>query len=96
MNDICVPIPRLEERQVAEVEVKVEGEKRMFNFRVESFPWEAKAELLEGKDHIPASELRIQTLKDMIESYDKNWELIQIYNPKPRAKFIQALFRQRI
>ncbi len=88
MNDICIPIPRLQEQQAAEMEVKISGEKMRFNFRVEVFPWQDDQEM--------EIEPRISSLKSNIENYDKSWELVQIYNPRPNAKFIQVLFRQRI
>lgn len=89
MNDICIPLPRIE-ANAAEVEVRVEGKPRKFNFRVESFPWEAPEGVTPS-----GGELRFQKFKSMIESYDRHWELIQIYNPRPNAKTIQVLFRQR-
>ncbi len=88
MNDICIPIPRLQEQQAAEMELRVAGEKMRFNFRVEVFPWQDDQEM--------EIEPRISSLKSNIENYDKSWQLVQIYNPRPNAKFIQVLFRQRI
>ncbi len=95
MNDICVPLPRLPEATHAEVEVKVEGRTRSFNYRVESFNWRPD---LESADRAVVDTIRtdrIGHLKSSIESYDKNWELVQIYNPSPRDQHIQVLFRQR-
>ncbi len=95
MNDICVPLPRLPEATHAEVEVKVAGRTRSFNYRVESFDWRPD----EGTPgHERFSHLRtdrINKLKRSIEGYDKSWELVQIYNPGPRDRHIQVLFRQK-
>jgi len=39
MNEICLPMPRFEGTNTAEVAVKIGGKQEKFNFRVESFPW---------------------------------------------------------
>jgi GT2 family glycosyltransferase len=31
-----------------------------------------------------------------IESYNKSWELIQIFKPKEDSKFVQVLFREKV
>lgn len=87
MNDICVPLPRLESAKTADVQVKIaNGVLRSFNYRVESFEWTPDPEF--GED-------RIEKLKSHIQNYDRNWELIQIYNPGPKDRFIHVLFRAR-
>lgn len=89
MKEICIPLPDFVEQQIAEVEVKINGRRRMYNFRVESFPWNHEvAGSAEAGD-------RIKNLGKMIEDYDSNWELVQIFQPRPDSKFIQVLFRQR-
>ncbi|MFO7446715.1 MAG: hypothetical protein R6W90_10130 [Ignavibacteriaceae bacterium] len=95
MTDLCIPVPQLGEQQIAEVIVKIGDRKSSFNFRVESFYW--NGEDIPDKDHDYTfhTEIQIQKLKTLIESYDKNWELIQIFKPKPGAKYVQVLFRQR-
>lgn len=94
MKDICIPIPHFEENQIAEVAVTVNGKKQHFNFRVESFPWSLHTDDNQNRDDPDVSE-KILTLRNMIETYDKNWELIQIFTPKSDSHFIQLLFRQR-
>lgn len=95
MNDICVPIPRLPDATHAEVEVKVEGRKRSFNYRLEVFDWQPTEEISDQNMFARIRNNRINQLKQSIENYDKHWELVQIYNPGPRDKFIQVLFRQK-
>lgn len=85
MTDICIPITHLGDNQIAEVVVSVGGIHKKHNFKVEAFPWNSKSN----------SEERILLLRRLIESYDKNWELVQIYNPGQAADFIHVLFRQR-
>lgn len=90
MNDVCIPIPRLAAEQAAMVEVTVAGERKKFNYRLESFEWQAATSQAVG------SASNVLRLKSQIESYDKSWELIQIYNPGPRDSHIHVLFRQRV
>lgn len=88
MKEVSIPLPDFLEKQIAEIEVKINGKKRQFNFRVESFRWEPEAENWE-------TEKRIKKLQEEIVSYDKSWELIQIFPPTENSKFVQVLFRQK-
>jgi hypothetical protein len=90
MKEICIPVPEFLEQQIAEVEVKINGRRRMYNFRVESFPWEK----VDGSVHDGQAN-RIKNLRKRIEDYDPNWELVQIFQPRTDSEFIQVLFRQR-
>jgi hypothetical protein len=95
MNDLCIPLPRFGEHQVADVEVTINGKKKRYHYRVEAFPWEP-AEQPEGNiNEIALTELKIIQLKSLINKYDEGWELIQIYNPPAESKFIHVLFRQK-
>ena len=93
MKDVTIPLPHFLEEQIAEVEVKINGKKRKFNFRIESFPWGA----IPGEERDPNSEItaKIERLRKNIEGYDKSWDLVQIFAPSENAKHIQVLFRQR-
>ncbi len=95
MKDLCVPIPDLKDNQIAQLEVTVGQEKLKYEFRVESFLWETEDDLNHSNDHVSHSLARITRLKKAIESYDKNWELIQIFTPSENSKFIQVLYRKR-
>ena len=95
MNEICVPIPRFAAEKSAEVVIKIADDTKRFNYRVEAFEWFPEEQLVASQASTKGEE-RIHNLKGHIESYDKQWELIQIYNPGPRDKFIQVLFRQRV
>lgn len=95
MKDLCVPIPNFGDEQFADIEIRL-GKKRMnFNYRVVSFPWDAEDDLTAGNDELELSLARIYRLKKAIEGYDKNWELIQIYNPAENASNIQVLYRKK-
>jgi len=88
MKDVSIPLPDFLDQQIAEIEVKINGKKRHYNFRVESFRWEPDGEEWDV-------ERKIKKLGEEIESYNKSWELIQIFRPKENSKFVQALFRQK-
>jgi hypothetical protein len=88
MKDLSIPLPDFMDKQIAEIEVKINGKKRQYNFRVESFRWEPENETWDV-------EKRIKILQDHLERYDKSWELIQIFRPKENSKFIQVLYRQK-
>lgn len=88
MKEISIPLPDFLDKQIAEIEVKINGKKRRFNFKVESFRWEPE-------DEVSVVEDRIKMLQQRIENYNKAWELIQIFRPKDDSKFVQVLFRQK-
>jgi hypothetical protein len=88
MRDISIPLPDFWDQQIAEIEVKINGKKRQYNYRVESFRWEPD-------DAIWSVNERINRLRENINSYDKSWQLIQIFKPHDDSKFVQVLFRQK-
>lgn len=88
MKEISIPLPDFLDKQIAEIEVKINGKKRLFNYRIESFRWEPDNEEW-------TIEEKIKELQNGLESYNKSWELIQIFKPKEDSKFVQALFRQK-
>ncbi|MFC2097816.1 hypothetical protein ACFLSI_05720 [Bacteroidota bacterium] len=95
MKDVCIPISNFEEDQIAEVILKVGGKKISYNFRIESFPWMVDDTLSKFEDEVSESLLKIYKLKEAIQKYDKDWELIQIYTPNENAKNIQVLYRKK-
>jgi hypothetical protein len=96
MKEICIPIPYLKEQEIADVEVTIAGQKLRYSFRVESFPWEDKDEFAALTDPLEKSLARIYKLKSAIENYDKDWELIQIFNPDEHADHIHVLYRKKL
>jgi hypothetical protein len=96
MKEICIPIPYLKDNDVAEVEVVVAGKKIKYDFRVESFPWEVENEFSSLADPLERSLARIYKLKDAIQGYSKDWELIQIFNPNEHADHIHVLYRKKL
>ena len=94
MKELCIPLPDFLDQQIADVEVTINGEKRKYNFRVESFPWDENGD--SAMDENARLERRISQLKENIEKYDKNWRLVQIFKPAKSSKHIQVLFRQNM
>jgi hypothetical protein len=95
MNELCVPVPGITENDVAEVTVAVKGKKIKYEFRVESFLWDIDESLANTKDPLVISLGKIYKLKHAIESYDKNWELIQIFNPSEGSDHVHVLYRKK-
>jgi hypothetical protein len=95
MNELCIPVPHFKENEIAEVTVKIKGLAYNYNFRVESFSWEVNDELSKLTHPVEKSLARILRLKTAIENYDKNWELIQIFNPPEHADHIHVLYRKK-
>lgn len=85
MNEICIHVPSLKEDQTVEVEVTVNGKTRLMNYRVKSFDWTQG-----GSD----TANRIDRLRSMINSYDPQWELVQIGIPD--GHMVPVMFRQRV
>jgi hypothetical protein len=96
MKEICIPIPYLKDQEIAEVVVAVAGQKIRYNFRVESFLWESENEFSYLSDPLERSLARIYRLKSAIEGYDKDWELIQIFNPDEHSDHIHVLYRKKL
>lgn len=83
MPSISIQLPAIEADQQIEVEVKINGKRKTYHYRVEIFGWE--------QCHDPAEE-RALCLKRMIEGYDHNWQMVQI--GQPTEKNIPIMFKQ--
>ena len=95
MNELCVPVPGITDNDIAEVTVVIKGKLSRFEYRIESFPWDAGEIGDSSDDPLTISLARIYKLKQAIESYDKDWEIIQIFNPAPDSDHIHVLYRRR-
>jgi len=84
MNEICIHVPSLRENQTVDVEVTVNGEKQLMNYRVESIDWTQGGRDITG---------RIAYLRSMINGYDEGWELVQIGIPD--GDRVPVMFRRR-
>jgi len=98
MKEICIPVPAFGEDQIAEVTLTVGNKKLSYSYRVESFPWNLDSnpqEIANFDEHEHASAEQIMILKSALATYDKGWELIQIFTPRKGATHIQVLYRKR-
>ncbi|MDH5608266.1 MAG: hypothetical protein OEY56_02200 [Cyclobacteriaceae bacterium] len=84
MAIIGIEIPRPDEEQNIEVEVKINGIKKQYHYRVEIFYW----------DECPFSpQDRVACIKNLIETYHPGWELAHI--GLPTEEYIPITFRKR-
>ena len=84
MPSITIQLPAIEADQQVEVEVKLNGKKKTYHYRVEIFAWEQCPN---------PNEERALCLKSLIEGYDQDWQMIQI--GAPTEKTIPIMFKQR-
>jgi hypothetical protein len=97
MRDLCIPLPGIFEGKQADIVVTVDNRKIEYHFRIESFPWDCN-DLIKSKKkgENEKSFEKIKKLKSAISEYDKEWELVQIFDPRLNSKFIQVLYRKKI
>jgi hypothetical protein len=84
MKEIVLQIPTLDTEQNIEIDVKINGKKRILKYRVEIVGLETDETIVED---------RIALLRRVIKEHDKDWELIQI--GAPLHDRIPIMFRQR-
>lgn len=85
MRDISIQIPNFSPGQNVEVEVKIDGRKRLLTYRVVMIEWGWKND---------SPEKRISHLKRRIKAYEKKWELVEIGAPSDVN--VQVMFRKRM
>lgn len=73
MNNIRVQFTIPDVKKVANLEVKVNGERRNLKFRIVNFDWSAET---------GSSEELITILRQQIQNYDREWELYHIGTPQ--------------
>ena len=82
MSKICIHIPDSELVNTVGLEVTVGGERRLANYRIESFEWPEQMSSVE----------RVDRLRDFVYNYDRGWQLVQI-GPAVRDK-VPITFKQ--
>ncbi|MFH6981929.1 hypothetical protein [Marinoscillum sp. 108] len=84
MGIIGIDIPQLNEEQDIEVEVRVNGIKKQYNYRVEIFYW----------DQCPfPTEDRVECIRQLVNSYDRDWDLAHL--GLPTDDYIPITFRKK-
>ncbi|MCJ7679147.1 MAG: hypothetical protein MUP70_00335 [Candidatus Aminicenantes bacterium] len=84
MREVVIQIPTIDTEQNIEIDVKINGRKRVMKYRVEIYEWEE--ELKEGME-------KVDVLRRIIMEHDKDWRLIQI--GMPTDKNIPIMFQKR-
>ncbi|MEP1097576.1 MAG: hypothetical protein ABJG78_20835 [Cyclobacteriaceae bacterium] len=84
MGIIGIDIPQLNEEQDIEVEVRVNGIKKQYHYRVEIFHW----------DDCPyPTEDRVECIRQMVNGYDSSWDLTHL--GLPTEQYIPITFRKK-
>ena len=84
MSAIAIQIPQISGEQDIEVEVKINGQKKSYNYRVEVFYW---------SDCENPSDDRVDCIRQILESYNPKWELYQI--GLPTEDIVSITFRRK-
>ena len=84
MGIIGIEIPQLNEEQDIEVEVRVNGIKKQYNYRVEIFYWD--------ECPYPTSD-RVECIRQLVNNYDKEWDLAHI--GLPTDDYIPITFKKK-
>ena len=82
MGLLGIEIPEINEEQDIEIEVRVNGVKKNYNYKVEIFYWDDCAN--------PSN--RVECIREMVNSYDKSWELIHL--GLPTEEYMPITFRK--
>ena len=81
---IAIQIPQIPGEQEIEIDVKVNGVTQQYKYRVEVFYW---------RDCRNPDANRVDCLREIINEYDKGWDLYQI--GLPTDEFVPITFRQK-
>lgn len=84
MGVIGIEIPQLNEEQDIEVEVRINGIKKQYNYRVEIFYWDQCN---------VSSDDRVGCIREMINGYSDEWDLAHL--GMPTDDYIPITFRKK-
>lgn len=84
MREIVILIPDIEARQNVEIDVRINGKKQTLKYRVELLEWEGCG------DH---ESDRVTILKQKLQEYDKDWQLMEIGAPSKNQ--IPLVFKKK-
>lgn len=83
MGSIAIPLPSANGHQDIEVDIRVNGELKKQNYRVEVFYWK----------NCRARQNRAECIREILSEYDKNWQLY--YIGMPTDDYVPITFMQR-
>lgn len=84
MPAITINLPQVEAEQHIEVEVRINGDKKNYSYRIEILAWE---------DCEAYRADRANCIREVVEQYDPDWQLVQIGSPTDTS--IPIMFKQR-
>ena len=84
MREVVIQIPTFDTEQNIEIDVKINGKKRSMKYRVE---------IITRDVFQNSNDDKITVLRKVIQSHEKDWELIQI--GAPTKEDIPIMFRKR-
>jgi len=82
MASINIQLPAMDADSSIEIEVRVNGERKKYHYRVEIFKWEGCEQSIS----------HAECLKSLIKQYDDDWRVIQIGGPTNQS--IPVMFKQ--
>ena len=82
MANITIQLPIIDAEHKIEIEVKVNGKKKRYHYRVELFDW----------DECSDAKRKAICLRDKIDEYDPHWKLVQI--GEATDKNISVMFKE--
>ena len=85
MKEVIIAIPRWEEHQNLEIEVRINGKNKTIKYHVE---------IVNLDDRQLSSDEKINVIKNKIDEFEKDWELIQISTPKDDR--VSLMFRNKV
>ena len=83
MASINIQLPVMNAEHSIEIEVRVNGEKKKYHYRVEVFKWEGCEESMS----------HAECLKNLIGQYNEEWRAVQIGGPTNHS--IPVMFKQK-
>lgn len=84
MREIVIVVPEIEPEQNIEIDVKINGRKKILKYRVE---------LVSLDECEPPTVDRVTVIKHKIKEYEKDWELVEI--GEPRKDNVPLMFRKK-
>ena len=85
MREIVIVVPDFEPEQNVEIEVTINGRKKVIHYRVELLNFEAEG--------VPPLD-KVTVLKHKIASHEQDWELVEI--GAPVGDTVPLMFRKRV
>lgn len=83
MANLTIQLPVFDAERKIEIDVTINGSKKRLHYRVELFDWSSCEEAID----------KASCLKQMINAYDPNWQVVQIGEANEQS--VQIMFREK-